>query len=341
MVIAQDLREERAALPWVEKYRPCCLEEVVSHGGTISTLRKFLAEGKLPHLFFYGPPGTGKTSMANALAGHLHGSQWRSSGNVLELNASDDRGIDVVREQIKTFASSGVFVQNTSANPKLVILDEADAMTSAAQNALRRIIEKYVQRVRFMLIGNYAGQIIPALQSRCTKFRFVPLDVASMREKLEHVIAQEHLNVSQEAREALLALAEGDMRKVLNWLQSAASSKSSSEAIVAKDIYAVSAAPEPEDLEEFWKTACQEDIGDAFGKLRALQVSKGIANADLIRYFTRRLMECGSPASLVFALPELAQVERRVSSGSNDSTQLASILGIVTIGIKAIAATGK
>lgn len=333
MVIAH----EEESLPWVEKYRPKCLEEVVSHGGTIGTLRKFLAEGKLPHLFFYGPPGTGKTSMAVALAGHLHGPLWRSSGNVLELNASDDRGIDAVREQIKTFASSGVFVQNTSFNPKLVILDEADAMTSAAQNALRRIIEKYVQRVRFILIGNYAGQIIPALQSRCTKFRFMPLDIASMRQKLEFVISQESLNASSEARDALLILAEGDMRKVLNWLQSASSSKKSSEAIVAKDIYAVSATPEPEDLQEFWRSASQDDIGDAFGKLRALQTSKGIANADIIKHFIKKLTESGTTASLTYALPELAQVERRIAAGGNDSTQLASILGITTIAVKSLA----
>jgi replication factor C subunit 3/5 len=322
------------SLPWVEKYRPDSFEEIVCHSGTILTIRKFLAERKLPHLFFYGPPGTGKTSMAMTIAKELHGSFWKSSGNVLELNASDDRGIDTVREQIKTFASSGIFTgMDTCIVPKLVILDEADAMTSAAQNALRRIIEKYVQRVRFILIGNYSGQIIPALQSRCTKFRFVPLDRPSMMSRIGHVTREEKISVSNEAAEALVDLAEGDMRKVLNWLQAASSSKRE-KTVIAKDIYLVSASPEPEDLEQFWEIPLKHNIGDAFTFLKGLQMAKGISTADVIKHIRQKVIEKqagGCPLSaIIFALQELADSQARVASGCNEPIQLAGLIGVVT-----------
>ena len=323
---------EYSPLPWVEKYRPSSFEEIVCHYGTISTIKKFLLERKLPHLFFYGPPGTGKTSLAMTIARALHGNTWKSSGNVLELNASDDRGIDTVREQIKSFASSGIFTGvDTTSVPKLVILDEADAMTSAAQNALRRIIEKYVHRVRFILIGNYSGQIIPALQSRCTKFRFVPLDKTSMLNKVSKVTKEEKISISNEAAEALVSLAEGDMRKVLNWLQAASSSKKD-KTIMVKDIYLISASPEPEDLDQFWQIPFKLSIGDAFKFLRGLQTTKGISTNDIIKYIREKIIEKqdGDPSSArAFALQELAESQVRVASGCGDTIQLAALIGIV------------
>jgi replication factor C subunit 3/5 len=326
------IENEYSSLPWVEKYRPDSFEEIVCHSGTISTIKKFLSERRLPHLFLYGPPGTGKTSLAMTIARSLHGNAWKSSGNVLELNASDDRGIDTVREQIKTFASSGIFTGiDTTSIPKLVILDEADAMTGPAQNALRRIIEKYVLRVRFILIGNYSGQIIPALQSRCTKFRFVPLDTASMLNKIGKIAKEEKILISNEAAEALVTLAEGDMRKVLNWLQAASSSKRGV-TIIAKDIYLVSASPEPEDLEQFWQIPHKLSIGDAFTFLKNLQTTKGISTNDIIKYLRGKILEKqdgDSQSACIFALQELSESQVRVASGCGDTIQLAALIGIV------------
>ncbi|SCZ92002.1 BZ3500_MvSof-1268-A1-R1_Chr5-3g08275 [Microbotryum saponariae] len=162
-------------MPWVEKYRPVTLDDVVAHKDIISTIDQFIAKSRVPHLLFYGPPGTGKTSTILAVARKIYdGNEASMRNNCLELNASDDRGIDVVREQIKNFASTRMSNAGTrdSAGFKLIILDEADQMTSAAQSALRRVIEQYTKNVRFCIICNYVNKIIPAVQSRCTRFRY-------------------------------------------------------------------------------------------------------------------------------------------------------------------------
>lgn len=157
-------------MPFVEKYRPENLDRIISHVEIVKTIRKFIESKKLPHLLFHGPPGTGKTSCMIAIAKELYGSQYRNM--TLELNASDDRGIGVVRDQIKSFCSTQ---QLMSKGMKLVILDESDSMTGPAQFALRRIVEKYSKTTRFCFICNFVSKIIPALQSRCTRFRFGPL----------------------------------------------------------------------------------------------------------------------------------------------------------------------
>ena len=227
---------------------------------------KFISQGKLPHLLFYGPPGTGKTSTANALAHNIFGKKYHSS-MVLELNASDERGIDVVRDQIKTFAATRTFSSTTtqSGDLKLVILDEADAMTSAAQNALRRVMEKYVRNVRFIIICNYVGQIIPPLQSRCTRFRFAPLPFDCLMDRMNHVIKQEGIKVSDEAKSALIKIANGDMRRVLNVLQ-AATAAFHPKLIDEDAIYSVTAAPHPADMQRIldWLSNDHYDISQSF-----------------------------------------------------------------------------
>ena len=181
---------EPTNLPWVEKYRPDMLEEVVSHDHIVDTLNRFIEKGSLPHLLFYGPPGTGKTTTILACAAKLFGgSKDNMYSNVLELNASDDRGIDVVRTMIKSFATTKNMFD--SGKLKLIILDEADSMTNTAQDALRRVIEKYVQHVRFCLICNDIGKLTPAIQSRCTVFRFFPLSKEAMMTRLDIVLQHE------------------------------------------------------------------------------------------------------------------------------------------------------
>lgn len=209
----------------VEKYRPNTLDEVSGHQDILATINKFIDSNRLPHLLLYGPPGTGKTSTILALARKIYGvANMRQM--VLELNASDDRGIDVVREQIKTFASTKqIFSLGASAksgsNPgfKLIILDEADAMTSTAQMALRRIMEKYTVNTRFCIIANYSHKLSPALLSRCTRFRFSPLKEGDIRVLVEKVVEEERVKIGGEAVDALVKLSKGDMRRALNVLQ--------------------------------------------------------------------------------------------------------------------------
>jgi replication factor C subunit 3/5 len=219
----------------VEKYRPATLADVSGHQDILATINKFVDSNRLPHLLLYGPPGTGKTSTILALARRIYGAE-NVRQMVLELNASDDRGIDVVREQIKTFASTKQIFSlgaNTAkaggssiAGYKLIILDEADAMTNTAQMALRRIMEKYTANTRFCIIANYSHKLSPALLSRCTRFRFSPLKERDIRVLVDKVIEEENVKILPDATDALVRLSKGDMRRALNVLQAChASSK--------------------------------------------------------------------------------------------------------------------
>lgn len=221
-----------AVLRRVEKYRPATLSDVSGHQDILATINKFIESNRLPHLLFYGPPGTGKTSTILALARRIYGAE-NMRQMVLELNASDDRGIEVVREQIKTFASTKqIFKMGSSVGRtgiaafKLIILDEADAMTNTAQMALRRIMEKYTANTRFCIIANYSHKLSPALLSRCTRFRFSPLKEQDIRSLVDKVIEEENVKITPDAVESLVKLSKGDMRRALNVLQAChASSK--------------------------------------------------------------------------------------------------------------------
>ncbi|KAI9018299.1 replication factor C 4, 37kDa [Hyaloraphidium curvatum] len=212
------------SIPWVEKYRPKKIDQVSSQEETVAVLKRTIESENLPHLLFYGPPGTGKTSTILALAHDLYGPEQIRS-RVLELNASDERGIEIVREKVKNFARVSVTQRSQGGHPcppyKIVILDEADSMTSDAQSALRRTMETYSKITRFCLICNYVSRIIEPLASRCAKFRFRPLDDASMIARLKHVISSENVNIEEQAIEVLIKVADGDLRKAITFLQSA------------------------------------------------------------------------------------------------------------------------
>jgi replication factor C subunit 3/5 len=201
-------------LPWIEKYRPKNINDIISHDQNIETIKKLLINGSLPHLLFHGLSGTGKTSTILALAKEIYGNNIRLM--VMKLDASDDRGINSVREDIKGFAEKTNMFQK---GVKLIILDEADSMTFDAQFALRRIIEKYSTTVRFCLICNYENKIIPAIRSRCANFRFSNIDIKHIIEKLNQVVISEKLSYSDEVVYTIANLANGDLRKAINLLQ--------------------------------------------------------------------------------------------------------------------------
>lgn len=197
-------------LPWIEKYRPETLNEIIDHKEKIDTLKALIAKNELTHLLFYGGSGCGKTSLILACAREMYGDQYKKY--ILELNASDDRGIETVRKKIPDF------IKSTSNKIKLVILDEADAMTNDAQSALRRVIEKYSKNSRFCLICNNINKIIPGLQSRCTKMRFSHLHAESIKDKLTGIIALENVQITDQALLRLISL-NRDFRQILNTLQ--------------------------------------------------------------------------------------------------------------------------
>ncbi|KAK1636738.1 replication factor C [Colletotrichum phormii] len=216
------------AQPWVEKYRPKTLSDVTAQDHTVTVLQRTLQASNLPHMLFYGPPGTGKTSTVLALAKELYGPEMIKS-RVLELNASDERGISIVREKVKDFARmqltnpTNEYKKRYPCPPfKIIILDEADSMTQDAQSALRRTMETYSKITRFCLICNYVTRIIDPLASRCSKFRFKSLDQTNTKKRLEDISENEGVQLEDGAVDALIKCSEGDLRKAITFLQSAA-----------------------------------------------------------------------------------------------------------------------
>ncbi|CCE66278.1 hypothetical protein TPHA_0P01200 [Tetrapisispora phaffii CBS 4417] len=314
-------------LPWVEKYRPSSLDEVYGQPDIVNTVRKFVAEGKLPHLLFYGPPGTGKTSTIIALAKEIYGKNY--SNMVLELNASDDRGIDVVRNQIKDFASTR---QIFSKGFKLIILDEADAMTNAAQNALRRIIEKYTKNTRFCILANYAYKLTPALLSRCTRFRFQPIAIDALERRMNNVVLQEHLNIGQEAKDALLKVSKGDMRRIMNVLQASKSSVDTADGEITREIiYECCGICRPEDVQKILKSILEDDFGTAYLTLKQICQAKGLASIDIIEELVA-LLECyelKNERTRQETLVCLSEIEYSISKGCNNKIVQSAIIGAI------------
>ncbi|KAK6457086.1 DNA replication factor C [Scheffersomyces xylosifermentans] len=313
-------------LPWVEKYRPETLDEVYGQQDIVDTVKKFVHEGKLPHLLFYGPPGTGKTSTIIALAREIYGSNYRNM--VLELNASDDRGIDVVRNQIKNFAST---MQIFSRGFKLIILDEADAMTAVAQNSLRRIIEKYTKNTRFCILANYAHKLNPALLSRCTRFRFHPIDQEAIRERVQNVIIKESLKISPPAENALLKLSKGDMRRALNVLQACKAAVEADDEEIDEDmIYECIGAPHPQDIETVLDSILKDDWTTAYITINKYKSTKGLALVDLISGFIEILNQYQLKSKTrIEIFKGLSEIEYGISRGGNEKIHSSAIIGVI------------
>ncbi|KAL1717347.1 P-loop containing nucleoside triphosphate hydrolase protein, partial [Schizophyllum commune] len=233
---AQKHAVDPALQPWVEKYRPKTIDDVSAQEHTVSVLQKALTSTNLPHMLFYGPPGTGKTSTILALSRQLFGpDNFRS--RVLELNASDERGISIVREKVKNFARQTPRAQAVASDGKeypcppykIIILDEADSMTQDAQGALRRIMETHARITRFCLVCNYVTRIIEPLASRCSKFRFTPLDSSSAAARLSYIATNENVAVSPPVIDTLISTSGGDLRRAITYLQSASRLSSSTD----------------------------------------------------------------------------------------------------------------
>ncbi|KAJ7623161.1 P-loop containing nucleoside triphosphate hydrolase protein [Roridomyces roridus] len=307
-------------LPWVEKYRPVTLDDVVSHKDITTTIEKFIQKNRLPHLLFYGPPGTGKTSTILAVARRIYGPDYRKQ--ILELNASDDRGIDVVREQIKQFAETRTLFAK---GYKLIILDEADMMTNQAQAALRRVIEQYTKNVRFCIICNYVNKIAPAIQSRCTRFRFSPLPIVEVEKRLDSVIEAEGAKLTPDGKAALLKLSKGDMRRALNVLQAChAAYDLTSEA----EIYNCTGNPYPGDIETIVNSMLSDEFTTCYTLINAMKTERGLALQDLLTGTYEYIESLDlKPHARIYLLDHLATTEHRLSTGASEKIQLTSLLG--------------
>ncbi|XP_038209755.1 replication factor C subunit 5 isoform X2 [Zerene cesonia] len=280
-----------------------------------------MQQNQLPHLLFYGPPGTGKTSTILACAKQMYTPQQFNS-MVLELNASDDRGIGIVRGQILSFASTRTIFK---AGPKLIILDEADAMTNDAQNALRRIIEKYTENVRFCIICNYLGKIIPALQSRCTRFRFAPLQQNQIVPRLQEIIQKENVKITDDGIKALLTLSGGDMRKVLNTLQSTWLAYRD---VTEDNVYTCVGHPLRSDINNILNWLLNEnDFATSFKHIQDLKIAKGLALGDILTEIHTIIQRLKLPPEvLISLLIKMADSEARLASGCSERIELASLI---------------
>ncbi len=304
---------------WTEKYRPKVLEDVVGQTEVVKRLKAFVRSKNLQNLLFAGPAGTGKTTCAIALAHELFGKEWRN--NLLELNASDERGIDIIRNKVKNFARSKPL---GDVQYKIIYLDESDALTREAQQALRRTMENYTRTCRFILAANYSSKIIDPIQSRCALFRFAPLSDKEVEERLRYIGKKEELHIEESGIKAILEIARGDLRNAINLLQATAAT---SKKIDEDAVYKVSSKAKPKDIEECVKLALSGKFDEARKKLDSIIINQGLAGEDVIRQIHRIVLGLDIPEEkLVGLLDKIGEYDFRVIEGSDDRLQLDALL---------------
>ncbi len=309
---------------WVEKYRPRRIDDIINQDHVKQRIKEFIKMGDIPHLLFYGPPGVGKTTMALAIAYELYGDKWQE--NVLELNASDERGIAVIREKVKEFARS--LPTAGKVQFRLIILDEADNMTSDAQQALRRIMEIHYHTARFILIANYLSGIIEPIQSRCAVFRFSPLPRDAVIQRLKYIAECEEIEITDDGLEAIWEISQGDMRKAINILQAAAST---ARKIDSEVVYRALGKASPTLMRALVQEALYGDFSEAMKKLEDLFDIYCSDPIDVVKAIHREIM---SPYSSV-KVPEhikpkliaiVGEFHYRILRGGNPRLQILGLL---------------
>ena len=308
---------------WIEKYRPRRLSDVLGQDDIVSRLSSYVERDDLPNLLFAGPAGVGKTTAAHAIAHQVYGDDWQE--NFLELNASDERGIDVVRDRIKNFARASFGGHDY----RIIFLDEADSLTSDAQSALRRTMEQFSHNTRFILSCNYSSRIIDPIQSRCAVFRFSPIPDAAVAERIREIAEAENIEVTDDGVDALVYAADGDMRKAINALQAAGVL---GETVDEDAVYTITSTARPEEIEAMVTKALSGEFVAARAKLEELLTEKGLAGGDVIDQLHRSVWEFDlDDEAAVRLLDRIGEADYRIAEGANERVQLEALLAAVAL----------
>jgi replication factor C small subunit len=304
---------------WTEKYRPGKFEEVVGQQEILKRVRSLTQSINIPHLLFAGPAGIGKSTLALIIVKDLFKETWRE--NYLELNASDERGIDVVRQKVKDFARTRAL---GSVPFKVIFLDEADALTKEAQQALRRTMENYSNTCRFIMSCNYSSRIIDPIQSRCVIFRFKLLEKKDMTEVIKKIAEKEKLSLSPEVFETIYEASEGDCRRAINLLQATASVSPN---VTADMIDMIAASTKPKDIKIVLDYAIAGDFLNAREKLLDVMLKQSVAGSDIIKAIQKEIWNLQIEPEIKVRLTEkTGEAEFRMTEGSDEFVQLQALL---------------
>ena len=314
---------------WTEKYRPKKFDEVVGQDDIIKKVQNLTKAMNIPHMLFAGPAGTGKSTLALIVVKDLFGANWRD--NYLELNASDERGIDVVRQKVKDFARTKALGNIPF---KIIFLDEADALTKEAQQALRRTMENYTSTCRFIMSCNYSSKIIDPIQSRCVIFRFKLLEKKDIERRVKYIAEKEGLEISPKTIETLYEVSEGDFRRVINLLQAASSITPS----ISPDLVStLISAAKPADIKIVLEYALSGDFLKAKEKLLEVMLKESVAGTDIIKALQKEIWNLQIDDELKVRLTEkTGEVEFRMVEGSDEFIQLEALLASFVLAGKGI-----